>query len=141
MEEIWKDVIGYEDKYQISSLGRVKALSRISKRWHGDVILKEKILKPRKNNRGYYEVLLHINGKGENFLIHRLVAKSFVVNPYGYTEINHKDEDKSNNNASNIEWCTRKYNINYGSRTEKQKLTVNKKNYASRLKRVSSSKD
>lgn len=110
-EEKWKAIAGYEG-YEISSLGKVKSLNY--KRTG-----KEKILKPKNNGKGYLRVALYKDGKCKYFLIHRLVGEAFIPNPMGLPEINHKDENKSNNIASNIEWCDRRYNNNYGTHTER----------------------
>ena len=123
MEEIWKDIKKYEGIYQISNLGRVKSLSRQKKHsYNGVALLKEKILKPQKAN-GYYFVRLCKDSISKQYLVHRLVASHFLNNPNNYNEINHIDEDKTNNNAINLEWCTHKYNINYGTGNVRRKLT------------------
>jgi hypothetical protein len=113
--EIWKDIIGYEGCYQVSNLGRVKSLIR-------GIILKPLI------NLGYACVYLHNKCSKKNCLVHRLVAKAFIPNPNGYEQVNHKDENKANNMVENLEWCTSKYNANYGSRnkrcSEKRNLQV-----------------
>ena len=112
--EIWKDIKGYPD-YQISNLGRV--WSKKSQIY----------LKTQKNNSGYFQVTLFaINGKSKRELVHRLVALTFVDNPNNYPCVNHKDENKENNSASNLEWCDRSYNINYGSRNEKAGKKIGK---------------
>lgn len=122
MEEIWKDINGYNGLYQISNFGKVKSLNyRKSK--------KEKELTPKINNDGYLWVQLF--GKpGKNcFLIHRLVASAFIENPNNYPVINHKDENKTNNAVTNLEWCTQRYNVLYsaGKQNRKRKLSRNKK--------------
>lgn len=122
--EAWKDIKGYEGLYQISNIGRVKSLSRIDSRGNKR---NEKILKISKNNSGYYFVGLCKNGKVKQYLIHRLVAEAFVRNPYNYSEVNHKDEDKQNNIADNLEWCTHEYNCKYGTRN-KRVLETKKRN-------------
>lgn len=104
MNEIWKDIEGYDGLYKISNMGNVKSLK------YG----KERILKPAKVD-GYLRVCLCKNSKYKWFKIHRLVAEAFLDNPYNLPEVNHKDEDKSNNNVDNLEWCSRQYNINYGT--------------------------
>lgn len=109
INEIWKDIEGYEGIYMISSKGRVKSLK----------FGKEKILKNLKNTCGYLFVSLCKNGKFKNYLIHRLVASAFIDNPNNLSQINHKDEDKTNNRIDNLEWCDSSYNINFGTRTEK----------------------
>ena len=119
--EIWKNIVGYEGKYQISNLGRVKSL----KDRYG---YRERILKPSTNKRGYKKVVLvKVGEKRKTFLVHRLVAEAFIPNPNNYSEVNHKDENPSNNNVDNLEWCTRKYNINYGTAIER--ATEKKKGY------------
>lgn len=116
MQEIWKDIPNYEGIYQISNLGNVKSLERgIMHAGHFSHI-KEKIMKPFKNKGGYYCIKLSKNQKYKPFKIHRLVAICFIPNPNGYECVNHKDEDKTNNNVSNLEWCTKSYNNNYGTR-------------------------
>lgn len=106
--EKWKTIEGYTD-YQVSNIGRVKSLK------YG----KERILKQNKINNGYLYVHLHKEGKVKNMLIHRLVAGSFLNNQYNLPEVNHRNEDKSDNRIENLEYCDRKYNCNYGTRNER----------------------
>lgn len=132
--EIWRNAPGFEGLYQVSNEGRVKSLARVIVYKDGrKKILKEKILENVKNDLGYYTVQLYKNGEKSRKKVHRLVAQAFISNPHGYTEVNHKDEDKTNNTVwvnddgsvdfekSNLEWCTHKYNINYGTRNERMK--------------------
>ena len=125
-QEIWKDIEDYEGLYQVSNLGRIKSLERevIAGRGHKKVIKKEKILHPTDNSFGYLMIQLTKNGAQKNFLVHRLVAKAFIPNPNNYPEINHKDENKYNNCVENLEWCTKLYNMNYGTRKKRQSETV-----------------
>lgn len=117
-EEIWKSIKGYEGLYEISNLGRIKSLNY-------NRTGKEKIIKPQKNKKnGYLQVNLYRNGKRKYSLIHRLVATAFLPNPLELPEVNHKDENPSNNIVGNIEWCDRRYNINYGSRIERTSKPV-----------------
>lgn len=116
MNEIWKTTDGYPN-YMISNMGRVKSLNY---KQTG----KEKILKGVKNRDGYLQIGLCKEGKIKHYLIHRLVAQAFLDNPNNLIEVNHKDEDKSNNCVDNLEWCSREYNINYGSRTEKTQKPI-----------------
>jgi hypothetical protein len=109
---VWKDISGYEGIYQISNTGEVKRLSSYDSRGH---LRKERILKKQISITGYYQIGLHINGKETKYLIHQLVGKAFLKNSKNYTEINHKDENPKNNLVSNLEWCSRKYNVNYGN--------------------------
>ena len=104
--EIWKDIKGYEGLYWISNLGRVKNK-------HG------KILKPRLSSNGYYNICLYKNSKAKCYTVHRLVAEAFINNPDNLPEINHKDENITNNHFSNLEWCDHVYNSNYGTKTKR----------------------
>ena len=121
MKEEWKDIKGYEGLYQVSNLGRVKSLGNNKSK-------KEKILDPKPNMYGYKEVRLSKEGKRKPYKVHRLVAIYFIPNPNNYKEVNHKDEDKTNNHVSNLEWCDRKYNINYGTRNKKASDSMKGKN-------------
>lgn len=112
MNEIWIDVENYEGLYQISNLGRVKSL------------IKNKILKENYNE--YKQVYLYKNGKGKWHKVHRLVAIAFIENPYKLDFVNHIDENKYNNCVDNLEWCTKKYNCNYGKRNEKMSKSKSK---------------
>lgn len=108
-EEIWKDVVGYEGLYQVSNMGRVRSLGH--DKWH-----KGRIIKSHFDGKKHYKfVSLHKKGKSKRFNIHRLVAIAFVPNPNNYPQVNHKNEIKTDNRATNLEWCTAQYNINYGS--------------------------
>ena len=110
MKEEWRDIKGYEGKYQVSNLGRVKSL----KDNHGNY--REKILDIKPNKKGYLRIELSLYGKKKKFQVHRLVAQSFIPNPNNLPEVNHKDENKQNNCVYNLEWCTHQYNSNYGTR-------------------------
>lgn len=111
MKEVWKDIKGYEGLYQVSSFGRVK--SSYTKR----------ILKGGKNKAGYLLVGLYKQGVLSRKSIHRLVAEAFIPNPDNKPEVNHIDENKTNNVVSNLEWMTAKENINNGTRNERSNIT------------------
>lgn len=113
-DEVWFPLEDYEGLYLISNLGRIA-----SRHWN-----KHKILRQRINNKGYAIVNLCKYGLLKTFKVHSLVAKHFLPNPNKLTEINHKDENKLNNRWDNLEWCTRSHNINYGTRTSRQRLKV-----------------
>lgn len=126
--EVWKPIKGF-DGYYISSFGRVYSEKQ-----------KKRFLKPHKTGGGYMMVGLYTNNKAYPKLVHRLVAETFIPNPKNYPQVNHKDENKTNNSADNLEWCTSKYNNNYGTlkarqsafwkgvpKTEEQKRKISKK--------------
>jgi hypothetical protein len=113
-KEIWRDVIGYENLYQCSNLGRIKSLGN-GKTWNE----KERILKQTIDKRGYCRVMLCKEGKQKKYLVHRLVATTFLDNPQNLPQVNHKNEQKTDNRIENLEWCTQEYNNNYGTRLEK----------------------
>ena len=118
--EIWGKIKNYENLYEISNHGKVKSVKRIIKRKkNGDLPIKERILKPTINIGGYKTVALSKNNKRKIIPIHRLVAQTFISNPKNLPCVNHKDENKLNNCVDNLEWCTVKYNNNYGSKKDK----------------------
>lgn len=119
MKEIFKDIPGYEGLYQVSNLGKIKSLYNYKR--DGSDILKPKI------KRGYYQIGLRKNNKRKWFAIHRLVAITFIKNNNNYKYINHKDENKLNNNVNNLEWCSASYNNCYGTRLKRVKEKVSKK--------------
>lgn len=106
MKEIWKDIKDYEGLYQVSNWGRVKSLN-----YHRMGF--EKILKTKVDKDGYLTVML--NNPRKTFKVHRLVAEAFIPNSNNYPIINHKDENKQNNVAINLEWCDVKYNNEYNN--------------------------
>lgn len=115
-EEIWKTIEGYTN-YQVSNLGRVKSLERKVKKYDGYRTKKERILKPCKDKDGYLIVALCKDGEQKTMKVHRLVGQAFVQNDSLFnTEINHIDEDKTNNCACNLQWCEHSYNCNFGTR-------------------------
>lgn len=127
MKEMWKPIDGYDGVYCVSNLGRIKSVQRnikySSANQFGDGFdatrdFPEKILKTF-ITRGYEHVSLKKKANSKTFQVHRLVATYFVPNPNNYPIINHKDENKLNNRADNLEWCTHKYNANYGTRNKR----------------------
>lgn len=130
IKEEWKDIKGYEGLYQISNLGRVKSLERIIKYKDGRKYkVKEKIKENNKIKHGYCIVSLYKNCHRKSYRINRLVAEAFIPNPNNYPIVNHKDENPSNNNYKNLEWCTQKYNCNYGTSNERVSKKLSKKVY------------
>ena len=125
--EVWRDVEGYEGLYQVSNFGRVHSLDRFvprktgtSQKVHG------RILKLTEDKDGYLQVGLWKRNKMKKVKVHRLVGKAFIPNPYKLPEINHINEVKNDNRVENLEWCTRKENINHGTRTEQVAKTRGK---------------
>ena len=118
--EIWKDINGYEGFYQISNYGRVRSLPRWiyysdGRKYHYDAVL----LRQKVDHGGYNLVELTINCNVKTHKVHRLVAEAFIPNPNCLPEVNHKDENKNNNRADNLEWCDNEYNNHYGTRLER----------------------
>lgn len=126
--EEWKPIKGF-DGYYISSFGRIWSEKQ-----------KKRFMSPHNVGGGYLMIGLHIKNKAYSKLVHRLVAEAFIPNPNNYPQINHKDENKNNNRADNLEWCTQQYNIRYGTgikrraelqkgitKTEKQKQKIREK--------------
>ena len=103
MIEKWVDIKGYENKYAISNLGRIKSIKA------------KLIMKPMKCTNGYLCACLWKNNKQQKILVHRLVALHFINNPQNYEDVNHIDENKENNQVDNLQWCSHKFNMNYGS--------------------------
>lgn len=122
MKEIWKYIKNYEALYQVSNLGRVKSSSS------------NNLLKPLKHNKGYLRVRLYKNGKSKNHRIHRLVAQAFIPNPENKPQVNHIDEDKTNNRVDSIEWVTNRENNNHGTHNERVSKTLSIPIIATNLK-------
>lgn len=117
MKEIWKDVVGFENYYEVSNLGRVRSKDRLLVYTNGKVVhRKSKIKKPTIDGNSYPRVGLQIKGKLTMKMVHRLVAEAFIPNPDNLPIVNHKDEDKTNSNADNLEWCDNSYNVSYSNK-------------------------
>ena len=125
--ETWKNIKGYEGLYQVSNMGRVKSLERKVRHWRGgELTIKERILKPGMDRGGYLLVTLCAGGKQKTLKVHRLVCQAFHKNHENKPCVNHIDEDKTNNAASNLEWCTYEENNNHGTHNERMAKTLNK---------------
>lgn len=111
MSEIWKDCLGWEGLYQVSNLGNVRSLHYKS----------PYLMSPATDASGYQRVsFVRPNTKKyKRYAVHRLVAESFIPNPDYLPQVNHKDENKANNHVDNLEWCTAKYNSNYGTHNKR----------------------
>ena len=119
-----KDIKGYEGLYAITTCGKVWSYRS------------KKFLRPSNDGRGYLFVGLCKNGTRKQYRIHRLVAEAYIPNPDNLPEVNHKDENKEHNYIGNLEWCDRKYNCNYGTRTERQAKAVSKPVFCLELNRI-----
>ena len=135
MNEEWRPIEGYEGLYEVSSYGRVRSLDRYDNR---NCFRKGKVLSPAKDKNGYLKVVLNCNGKCKTINVHRLVALTFLPNPDNLPCVNHKNEDKTDNRVDNLEWCTVKYNLSYGTARIRERDTkmkngwwtgLNKKEY------------
>lgn len=150
MEE-WKDIKGYEGLYQISNYGRARSLDRyIVDSWGRKYKIKGKMIKNKINKKGYLFTYLSKNGNNKNYQTHRLVAEAFLdKNDFKYCEdedlskidlndlqVNHKDENKTNNNVDNLEYCTAKYNIRYGTTIERRSNAIRGRKIYSLRKQV-----
>lgn len=109
--EIWKSIKGFEDRYEVSTFGRIKSLSRVKVgKSNSSFVTEEKILSLSFNKDGYKKCSLHKDGKRYTYQVHRLVAETFIPNPNNLSQVNHKDWDRTNNTVSNLEWCSHRYN-------------------------------
>jgi len=115
--EIWKDIEDYVGLYQVSNRGNIRRVDRGIKGVCENKVIAINIQK----NTGYLYVTLSKKGISKKYLLHRIIAKAFIENPNNYPCINHKDETRTNNNLDNLEWCTHKYNSNYGTNTKRAK--------------------
>lgn len=122
MEEIWKDIPGFEGRYQVSNFGNVMSFTKSTKYHNKPHLMKQQII-----NSGYKIVGLNIRKqRARNYPVHRLVALAFLENPNNYPCVNHKDENKLNNHVDNLEWCTYQYNNAYGTAKIRQFETKSK---------------
>lgn len=118
MNEVWKDVVHYEGLYEVSNLGRIRNKNTQQiKEQHSNYNKKT-------GNGGYMFVTLYKHNKSKREYVHRLVAMAFIPNPDNLPHVNHKDEVKTNNEVSNLEWCTAQYNNSYGNHTKKATETM-----------------
>ena len=119
-QEIWKPVKDFEGLYEVSNQGRVRSLNYRNQNC-------VKVMSPNLAKNGYLVARLMKDGRKYHLLLHRLVAQSFIEKAEGLYVVNHKDENKTNNHVSNLEWCTQKYNMNYGSARVKISKSMSKR--------------
>ena len=132
--ETWKDIAGYEGLYQVSDFGNVRSLN-----WGRRGIIRNLYLK--KQNRGYRHVELAKDGVRKAFTVHRLVAEAFIPNPNDYKQINHIDEDKTNNTVMNLEWCTQEQNMSHTMSLHPDKYHVTGKPFSRKERVIQLSKE
>ena len=129
--EVWRAVKDYEGLYEVSNLGRIRSVPRTVRVGKGkgyERLIESKILSPSINGSGYKIIILKKpNHKVICRTIHRLVAEAFIPNPNNLTDVNHKDEDKMNNNVENLEWMAHKDNMNWGEVRKKISIALSSK--------------
>lgn len=123
--EIWKDINGFENLYQVSNMGRVRSkdhtVNCVSRNGSSHTrIVKGKILKPGYVRKSQHQTITLSNGRSFTFPLHRLVAQAFIPNPSNFPCVNHIDENPMNNKIENLEWCSYQYNLNYGNALDKR---------------------
>lgn len=125
--EIWKEIEGYTGIYLVSDLGKVKRIYKNGK---------ERVIKPNEINSGYFVVNLCVNSKPKIKLVHRLVAEAFIPNPEKLSQVNHINEDKTDNRACNLEWCDSKHNIGYGTAIKRRSDKMKGNTYSNAKRKI-----
>lgn len=123
--EEWRDISGYDGRYQVSNLGNVRSVN-----YRNTGVCKK--ISMKLNCNGYFEVTLCKNNQSKWFKVHRLVAMTFLPNPNGLPCVNHKDENRTNNNVDNLEWCSYLYNNTYGNARKKMSMKMRNNQYLSK---------
>ena len=120
--EVWRPVVGFEGLYEVSSFGSVRSLPKVHYAIDGRVFHYDGHIVPQYIHNGYYQVTLKKDGHQHPYTVHRLVAKAFLLNPNGLPQVNHIDENRLNNNVNNLEWVTKRQNMNHGTLQQRLKL-------------------
>ena len=134
MEEIWKPIKDYENLYEISNLGRIRSKDRVvyqKNRWNDNLsrfLYKGKLLNTKIEENKYVQVHLCKNNKQKRYLVHRLVAETFIPNPENKEQVNHINCNKNDNRVENLEWTTPKENTQHAIKNNRKKITTIKIN-------------
>jgi hypothetical protein len=140
-EETWADIAGYEGSYQVSDLGKVRSIDRVehSDAWKKRTRCGKELSAIRSKRTGYLHVNLYKDGKMRTHLVHRLVAAAFVGKKPGDTQVNHKNGNKADNRAANLEWCTGSENVKHAFDVLKRKPSGHKRFSDSQIIEIRSS--
>lgn len=122
--EVWKDIPGYEGRYQASSRGRIRSLNRLEKVNGGKRFHRGSIKNPQPHNRGYLQIHLYIGTIRTKHFLHRVIAMTFIPNPDDHPIVNHLDRDRTNNRLENLEWCNGSDNQRHWREAERAKVPV-----------------
>lgn len=129
VDEVWKDIKGYENAYQASNKGRIRSLDRVVRMGEKNLRCIGKIFKGKINKNGYVTVFLSTHKNRKCFLSHRLVADTFIPNPKNKPQVNHINGIKTDNRVENLEWCTAKENVTHSWKIGLSKKIIGEKNY------------
>lgn len=128
MQEEWRPVVGFEESYEVSNLGKVRSIDRdvnyINNGTPAVLHIKGKLLKLGKDADGYERVAMKCGNKTKLAGVHRLVAQAFILNPNNLPCVNHKDYNRSNNCVDNLEWCTVRYNNRYSNNESRRPHSI-----------------
>lgn len=131
--EIWKNVYGYENSYEVSNLGNIRSVDRYVKNKQGFALVKGNVINGTINKQGYVRVGLSRNNKNQKIMAHRIVAIAFLGLPIKTKDVNHKNGIKNDNRVVNLEWCTRQENILHAIKNEFKTYKTGKEHHHTRL--------